>query len=96
MPVPKVEPPQAAAKEYFECPECGALIETTATACPKCGVLFAEEGAEMFQCPACSTLVSMDAKSCPGCGAMFIEPGEAEAAQPEVEPAEVKAELATS
>ncbi len=93
MPVPKVEPPQAAAKEYFECPECGAMIETTATACPKCGVLFAEEGAEMFQCPACSTLVSMDAKSCPGCGAMFIEPGEAEAAQPEAEPAEVKAEL---
>jgi cellobiose-specific phosphotransferase system component IIA/RNA polymerase subunit RPABC4/transcription elongation factor Spt4 len=92
-PAPKVEPPQAAAKEYFECPECGTMIETTATACPKCGVLFAEEGAEMFQCPACSTLVSMDAKSCPGCGAMFIEPDEAEAAQPEAKPAEVKVEF---
>jgi RNA polymerase subunit RPABC4/transcription elongation factor Spt4 len=61
------------AVEYFECPQCGSLVETTASACPKCGVLFAEEGTEMFQCPACNTLVNVDAKSCPGCGAVFVE-----------------------
>ena len=60
--------------EYFECPQCGTSIEATATQCPKCGVMFAEEGADMFQCPACNTLVNVDAKSCPGCGAMFVEP----------------------
>ena len=64
------------AVEYFECPQCGAMVETTASSCPKCGVLFAEEGADMFQCPACNTLVSVDAKTCPGCGAVFVEPGE--------------------
>ena len=76
-PTPKAEPkPETPAKqaEYFECPECGATVEASATSCPKCGVLFAEEGAEMFQCPACNTLVSVDATTCPGCGAMFVEP----------------------
>ncbi len=73
---------EPAAVEYFECPQCGATVETTATACPKCGVLFAEEGADMFQCPACNTLVSMDAESCPGCGAVFVEPEEAAPAAP--------------
>ena len=65
---------QEIAEEYFECPECGARVPASASSCPKCGVLFAEEGAEMFQCPACNTLVSVDAKSCPGCGAIFVEP----------------------
>ena len=60
--------------EYFECPQCGTSIEATATQCPKCGVMFAEEGADMFQCPACNTLVNVDAESCPGCGAVFVEP----------------------
>ncbi|MBN1677220.1 MAG: hypothetical protein JW880_01640 [Candidatus Thermoplasmatota archaeon] len=77
-PEPIVEQP--APVEYFECPQCGAHVETTASSCPKCGVLFAEEGADMFQCPACNTLVSVDAASCPGCGAIFVEP-ESEAAQ---------------
>jgi RNA polymerase subunit RPABC4/transcription elongation factor Spt4 len=81
------EPEPAEATEYFECPQCGATVETTANSCPKCGVLFAEEGTEMFECPACNTLVSLDAKSCPGCGAMFVEPEEA---------AEQTAELAIS
>lgn len=92
MPEPKPEPkpepaPQAPAKavEYFECPECGSSVETTANSCPKCGVLFAEEGAEMFQCPACNTLVSVDATACPGCGAIFVEP-EAQAASVIEEP----------
>ena len=87
-PAPKpTPPPQAPAKpaEYFECPECGSSVETTANSCPKCGVLFAEEGAEMFQCPACNTLVSVDATACPGCGAIFVEP-EAEAAKVSEEP----------
>jgi cellobiose-specific phosphotransferase system component IIA/RNA polymerase subunit RPABC4/transcription elongation factor Spt4 len=70
------------AVEYFECPQCGAAVETTASSCPKCGVLFAEEGADMFQCPACNTLVSIDAKTCPGCGAVFVEPGEEPVAEP--------------
>jgi cellobiose-specific phosphotransferase system component IIA len=102
-PEPKPQPaPRAPAKrvEYFECPECGSSVETTANSCPKCGVLFAEEGAEMFQCPACNTLVSVDATTCPGCGAIFVEP-EAQAAtvaeepRKELEPAveEVKAAL---
>ena len=64
----------AAAGERFECPQCGTSIEAAATQCPKCGVAFAEEGAEMFQCPACNALVSVDAKSCHGCGAVFVEP----------------------
>jgi len=64
----------AAAGEHFECPQCGTSIEAAATQCPKCGVAFAEEGAEMFQCPACNTLLSVDAMTCPGCGAVFVEP----------------------
>jgi len=77
-PTPEPKPqPLAREVEYFECPECGTTVETAATSCPKCGVLFAEEGAEMFQCPACNTLVSVDATSCPGCGALFVEPEEA-------------------
>jgi cellobiose-specific phosphotransferase system component IIA/RNA polymerase subunit RPABC4/transcription elongation factor Spt4 len=79
---PKVpEPPKPAQPEpedLFECPACKEHIPVSATVCPKCGVMFAEEGAEMFQCPACNTLVSMDAKSCPGCGAVFVESEEAE------------------
>ena len=66
--------------EYFECPQCGNLVETTATSCPKCGVLFSEEGTDVFECPACNTLVSIDAKSCPGCGAVFVESEEEAAA----------------
>ncbi len=105
-PVPASKPeskpkPEAPAKqaEFFECPECGATVETTANSCPKCGVLFAEEGTEMFQCPACNTLVSVDATSCPGCGAIFVEPEAAAAPSPEpkraIEPAieEVKPTL---
>ena len=97
-PEPEAEPTEAI--EYFECPQCGATVETTANSCQKCGVLFAEEGTEVFECPACNTLVNLDAKSCPGCGAMFVEPEEAAAqtvgpsvAKKDLEPplAEVKA-----
>jgi cellobiose-specific phosphotransferase system component IIA len=72
------KPVQPEPVELFECPSCKEHIPVSATVCPKCGVMFAEEGAEMFQCPACNTLVSMDAKSCPGCGAVFVESDEAE------------------
>jgi len=98
-PSPEPEPELAETIEYFECPQCGATVETDANSCPKCGVLFAEEGADMFECPACNTLVNLDAKSCPGCGAIFIEPEEAAKqtaepaiAQKDIEPpiAEVK------
>ena len=71
---PSAKSPPRQTVEYFECPECGTSVETTASSCPKCGVMFSEEGSEMFQCPACNTLVNVDAKSCPGCGAMFVEP----------------------
>ncbi len=74
--------------EYFECPQCGTAVEMTASSCPKCGVLFAEEGADMFQCPNCNAMVSVDAKTCPGCGAIFIEPEQAE--QPAPAPAPKK------
>jgi RNA polymerase subunit RPABC4/transcription elongation factor Spt4 len=90
-PSPEPEPELAEAIEYFECPQCGATVETAANSCPKCGVLFAEEGAEMFECPACNTLVSLDAKSCPGCGAIFIEPEEA--AKQTAEPAIAQKDL---
>ncbi len=79
-PGPKPAAKESAGVEFFECPQCGTHVETTANSCPKCGVLFAEEGADMFQCPACNALVSIDAKSCPGCGAMFVEPESAPAA----------------
>jgi len=83
---PKVPEPQKPAQpepeELFECPSCKEQIPLSATVCPKCGVMFAEEGAEMFQCPACNTLVSMDAKSCPGCGAVFVESEEGEQSIP--------------
>lgn len=69
--------PASKQEEFFECPECKTLVPLSATICPKCGVMFAEEGTEMFQCPACNTLVSVDATTCPGCGAMFVEPDEA-------------------
>lgn len=75
-PEPK-KPSEPEPEELFECPSCNARIPVSATVCPKCGVMFAEEGAEMFQCPACNTLVSVDAKSCPGCGAVFVESEEA-------------------
>jgi hypothetical protein len=71
---PAVEQP---AVETFECPECGGKVDATAGSCPKCGVLFAEEGADKFQCPACNTLVNVDAQTCPGCGAVFVESEEA-------------------
>ena len=85
-PSPEPEPEPAQGTEYFECPQCGAPVETIANSCPKCGVLFAEEGAEVFECPACNTLVNLDAKSCPGCGAVFVESEEAakQAAEPSV------------
>lgn len=73
----RLVPPAAKPEEFFECPECKTNVPLKASICPKCGVMFAEEGTEMFQCPACNTLVSVDAKSCPGCGAVFIEPDEA-------------------
>ena len=89
-PTPVIEAPAPVtpAVETFECPECGTKVEVTSSSCPKCGVLFAEEGADMFQCPACNTLVNVDAKSCPGCGAVFVE-SEAEA---QAEPVSVEAE----
>lgn len=83
----KPVPPEPEPEQMFECPACKSRIPVSATVCPKCGVMFAEEGAEMFQCPACNTLVSVDAKSCPGCGAMFVEPGEAEPSVPVSSPA---------
>jgi len=87
-PVPEPEPVvEEKAVEYFECPQCGSNVEMTATSCPKCGVLFAEEGADMFQCPACNTLVKVDAQSCPGCGAMFVEAEEAAEVTPAPAPA---------
>lgn len=70
---------QPAPEELFECPNCKEQIPISATVCPKCGVMFADEGAEMFQCPACNTLVNVDAKSCPGCGAIFVESEEEQA-----------------
>lgn len=65
--------PAPAEEETFECPQCGTQIPISASLCPKCGVMFAEEGGEMFQCPACNTLVNVDATQCPGCGAVFVE-----------------------
>ncbi len=85
---PGPETPAPAApepKQTFECPACKSQIPISATVCPKCGVMFAEEGAEMFQCPACNTLVKADAKTCPGCGAMFVEPEEAVPSAPAVQ-----------
>jgi RNA polymerase subunit RPABC4/transcription elongation factor Spt4 len=95
-PSPEPEPEPAEAIEYFECPQCGATVETTANSCPKCGVLFAEEGTEMFECPACNTLVNLDAKSCPGCGAMFVEPEEAakQTAEPSISMKDLEPPLA--
>jgi hypothetical protein len=96
VPIPEPEPEPTEAVEYFECPQCGASVETTANSCPKCGVLFAEEGAEMFECPACNTLVDLDAKSCPGCGAIFIEPEEAakQTAEPAIDQRGIEPPLA--
>ncbi len=92
VPEPTLAAQEPAGVEFFECPQCGAHVETTANSCPKCGVLFAEEGADKFQCPACNTLVNIDAKACPGCGAMFVEPESAPAAAGSVpEPTRVEA-----
>ena len=69
--------------EHFECPECGGKVKVSAKSCPSCGVVFADEGADMFQCPACNTLVDVNAKSCPGCGAIFVESEEEAAQEPQ-------------
>ena len=85
-PVTGAEP--VAQEANFECPECGSTVSASASNCPSCGVIFAEEGAELFQCPNCNTLVSVDAKVCPGCGAMFVDPDDeatAEVVEVEVE-----------
>lgn len=87
---PAAEP---AAKEYFECPECGAMVETHATSCPGCGVMFAEEGTDMFQCPACNTLVSIDSETCPGCGAVFVESEPEPVPQSAQPPVEIEAPI---
>jgi cellobiose-specific phosphotransferase system component IIA len=71
---------EAAAVEHFECPQCGSHVLTSASSCPSCGVMFADEGVDMFQCPACNSLVNIDATSCPGCGALFVDSEEAAAA----------------
>ena len=55
--------------EMFECPECNKLIPEDATACPNCGVEFAE--GEVFECPLCKTLVDINTDVCPSCGAEF-------------------------
>ena len=86
------EEKKVGAEEYFACPECGTKVEVHAGTCPGCGVMFAEEGAEMFQCPACNTLVNMDSKSCPGCGAVFVESEEDGA--PEAQPVGPQVEVA--
>ena len=91
-PTPEIEPEAAeqpteaeapAAEEHFECPECGGKVKVSAKSCPGCGVIFADEGADMFQCPACNTLVDVNAKSCPGCGAIFVESEEEAAQEPQ-------------
>ncbi len=92
VPEPK-EPARPEPEELFECPSCKEHIPVSATVCPKCGVMFTEEGAEMFQCPACNTLVSMDAKSCPGCGAVFVESEEAGESASSGAPATGRAEV---
>jgi cellobiose-specific phosphotransferase system component IIA len=80
---PQPEPAEAKAtvEDYFECPQCGSHVVTTASSCPSCGVMFADEGVDMFQCPACNSLVNIDATSCPGCGALFVDSEEAAAAE---------------
>ena len=77
------EPATPSEGAFFECPECGGRVESSAGSCPNCGVIFADEGADMFQCPACNTLVDVNAKSCPGCGAIFVESEEETIQEPE-------------
>jgi N utilization substance protein A len=45
---PQEAPPAAEPEETYECPECGAAIDTSMTACPNCGVglSFEDEEAE--------------------------------------------------
>ncbi len=85
---PAIGAEPVAQEANFECPECGSTVSASASNCPSCGVIFAEEGAELFQCPNCDTLVSVDAKVCPGCSAMFVDPDDeatAEVVEVEVE-----------
>ncbi|HUV60971.1 MAG TPA: hypothetical protein VMW71_02235 [Thermoplasmata archaeon] len=80
-PQPESAEAKATVEEHFECPQCGSHVATTASSCPSCGVMFADEGVDMFQCPACNSLVNIDATSCPGCGALFVDSEEAAAAE---------------
>lgn len=55
----------------YQCPECGASVDSEAVMCYSCGALFASEGS--FACPECQTAVPVDAPSCPSCGVYFVE-----------------------
>jgi cellobiose-specific phosphotransferase system component IIA len=90
---PEPAEPKATVEEHFECPQCGSHVLTTASSCPSCGVMFADEGVDMFQCPACNSLVNIDATSCPGCGALFVDSEEAAAAEQTPATYEPKPEL---
>lgn len=58
----------------YECPSCGAVVNSDMEECPECGETFEEEE---FKCPECGEPVEMDATECEGCGAEFEAPEKA-------------------
>ena len=64
---PAAEP---AADEY-ECPTCGAKVQSSATKCPECGEVFEEGGVEEYECPTCGGKVASGDTKCPECGEEF-------------------------
>lgn len=51
---------------YFNCPECGNKVDTSATHCPECGF-------EFRYCAECNKVFSGKIEKCPTCGKRFVD-----------------------
>jgi len=61
---------EGAAEEVieFECPQCGATVNESDSACASCGEKFE---VEEFECPTCGATVAETSGKCPECGEKF-------------------------
>lgn len=77
-------------RESVRCPQCGAMVLSSARFCNECGYEMGSEAKESMPaglvCPSCGTPVSRDMKFCVSCGAKlsFEEPDAAAGEEPDV------------
>jgi len=71
VPKDSAAPAAEAAVDEYECPTCGAKVQSSATKCPECGEVFEEGGVEEYECPTCGAKVASGDTKCPECGEEF-------------------------